>query len=91
MSENLEPNVVLPTEGEIIHSLINKYRDELAAATTSTDEAIKKLKQQMQLVERNQIMITAQARLLDTIEKDLNTTLTTLNTPIIEGKNDSKQ
>ena len=64
-------DVVLPTQTELIGSLLTKYRNDLAEATGATENALKQLKQQLQTMERNQIAIAAQKALIDTLERDL--------------------
>lgn len=64
-------DVVLPTQTELIGTLLTKYRNDLAEATGATENALKQLKQQLQTMERNQIAIAAQKALLDTLERDL--------------------
>lgn len=64
-------DIVLPTETEIIASLITKYRGDLAEATKATEEALRELKTRLAQMERNQVAIAAQTALINTLEKDI--------------------
>ena len=71
MSDEINDQVVFPSDGEILNSLLAKYTEELNQATASTEESIKNIKQSMINMERNSIMIKAQQGMIMQLKKDM--------------------
>lgn len=71
MDEQESRPAVFPSESELILSILTNYQQQIDDLTKSTEEAISKLKINMEKAQGNIIALAAQKKLLDTLGTDI--------------------
>ena len=62
-----QPKAVFPTEAEVMLSVVAHYQQQVDEITKKTEEALGKLRKELEHAQANMIALAAQKKLLETL------------------------
>jgi len=73
MENNTEqaPAPVFPSEAEALSAIIDNYKSQIEENITKTEEALKKLKTNLDIAKKNNIALIAQKKLIDVLGQNV--------------------